>query len=470
VTLADLGAGRTQALLRSAKNTDPEAGAMIDKTFNDRFHGQSERVADTVRNAIPGGEVNATKTADQIVAAYDAGRVPAYKQAYQQGDRPLMSPAMERLMGTDTFVAAMKKAISSGKDRDAVQGFGGFNPMVNVTDDGRIVFNKNARGIPTYPNLQYWDQVKRELDAVANMGKRSGDNERADLAAQMSRILRTELDRQVPSYSNARGIAEQYFGESNALEAGRALAGKKIDPDQLAAVMRKMKPDERALFQDGYASDLANRVIGEMKDTTNITKGNGLMQSPNERKRMAAIFGPGGYQQIQARMYLETIMDGARQALGNSTTAKQLIEAGLAGGAAGGFASGWDPTTMGQGMAAAAGSRLGASKLMSEEVKVGLKHMIGKVDARTARRVAELLTSDDPRLLRAGYQMAAKSNAILQGLQNLARRVALTGQTTARQPATEAVRALQGPMGARADDGRIYVSPNQDDQQKQQRP
>lgn len=470
VTMADLGAGRTQALLRSAKNTDPEAGAMIDKTFNDRFHGQSERVADTARNAIPGGEVNATKTADQIVAAYDAGRVPAYKQAYQQGDKPLMSSAMERLMGTDTFVAAMKKAISSGKDRDAVQGLGGFNPMVNVTEDGRIVFNKNARGIPTYPNLQYWDQVKRELDAVANMAKRSGDNERADLAGNMSRILRTELDRQVPNYSNARGIAEQYFGESNALEAGRALAGKKVDPDQLAAIMRKMKPDERALFQEGYASDLANRVIGEMKDTTNITKGNGLMQSPNERKRMAAIFGPGGYGQIQARMYLETIMDGARQALGNSTTAKQLIEASLAGGAAGAiYGGGWDPTSIGTGMAIAGGAKAG-TKYLGEEVKVGLKHMIGTVDARTARRVAELLTSNDPRLLRAGYQMAAKSQAIMQGLQNLARRVAVTGQTTARQPATEALRALQGPMGARADDGRIYVSPYQDDQQRQQRP
>lgn len=462
VTLADLGSARTQALLRSAANTSPEARAQLEQVIEQRFLGQGERVAGTVRNALPGGEANARKTSDQILADYDRGRVPAYQQAYQQGDKPLMSPAMERLMGTDTFVGAMKRAISSGKDRDAVNGLGGFNPMVNVTPDGRIVFNKNAKGIPTYPNLQYWDQVKRELDSVANMGKRSGDNERADLAGQMSRILRTELDRQVPSYSNARGIAEQYFGESNALEAGRALAGKKMDPEEVKSILRKMKPDERALFQEGYASDLSNRVIGNMKDTTNITKGNGLLQSPNERKMAAAIFGPGGVAQIHARMFLETIMDGARQAMGNSTTARQLIEAGLAGGAVGGFASGWDPTTMGAYGATALGSRAGAGKLISEEAKVGLKHMIGKVDARTARRVAELLTSNDPRLLREGYQMAAKSNAIMQGLQNIARRVGITGQTAASGPAAQGLKAISG-IGARADDGndrgRIYVSP-----------
>jgi hypothetical protein len=458
VTLADLGAGRTQALLRSAANTSPEGRAQLEQVLENRFLQQSERVADTVRNALPGGTANARKSADQILAEYDAGRVPAYKQAYQQGDRPLMSPAMERLMGTDTFVGAMKRAISSGKDRDAVQGFGGFNPMVNVTPDGRIVFNKGAQGIPTYPNLQYWDQVKRELDSVAK-GARLNDPERADLAGQMARILRTELDRQVPAYANARGIAEKFFGEDNALEAGRKLAGKKVDPEEVQHILRQMKPDERALFQEGYASDLANRVIGSMKDTTNITKGNGLLQSPNERKMAAAIFGPGGVAQIHARMYLETIMDGARQAMGNSTTARQLIEAGLAGGVAGGLYSGWDPSTMAQGAGALAGSRIGASKLLSEEARVGLKHMIGKVDARTARRVAELLTSDDPRLLRQGYQMAAKSNAIMEGLRNIARRVAITGQTAASGPAAQGMKAISG-MGARADDNdRIYVSP-----------
>jgi len=123
-----------------------------------------------------------------------------------------------------------------------------------------------------------------------------------------------------------------------------------------------------------------------MADTTNITKGRGIMASPNERRMATAIFGPGGAAQLEARMHMERIMDGARQAMGNSTTARQLIEAGLAGGAIGGFASGWDPMSIGQGAIYGTGARAGAGRLLSDEIKVGAKHLIGSVDARTARR------------------------------------------------------------------------------------
>jgi hypothetical protein len=454
VTLADLGSANTQALLRSAANTSPEARAQLEKVIEGRFLNQNERLADTVRQAIPGSSGNARKTADQMVAEYDAGRVPAYRKAYQQGDKPLMSPAMERLMSSDTFVGAMKRAISTGKDRDVAEGLGGFNPMVNVTPDGRIVFNKGANGVPTYPNLQYWDQVKRELDDVATKAQRSGAKGEADVAGRMATILRDELDHQVPTYAKARGIAADFFGERDALQAGRKLAGKNVPPEEVKALMRKMKPDERALFQEGYASDLAERVIGGMKDTTNVVKGRGMFQSPNERKLASAIFGPGGMAMLQARMHLETIMDGARQAMGNSTTARQLIEAGLAGGALSGYASGWDPTETIKGAGAFVAAR-GAPSVITKvlpQVAESARHVIGKVDSKTAAKVAELLTSNDPRLLRQGYQMAAKSEAIMSGLKKIANRVALSGQSQARGPVDQGFRALQGPMGARADE------------------
>jgi hypothetical protein len=158
--------------------------------------------------------------------------------------------------------------------------------------------------------------------------------------------------------------------------------------------------------------------------------------------------------QIEARMHLERIMDGARQAMGNSTTARQLIEAGLAGGAGGlvgGLASGWDPVRTAESVGVAAGARLG-SKFIPEQVRLGAKHLVGKLDAKTARRVAELLTSDDPRMLQQGYQMAAKSHAIMQGLRAIGDRLALAGSTPARQPISAGMRALQGTVGASAED------------------
>lgn len=440
VNLSDLGSTNTQALLRSSANTSPEGRAILEKALNDRFAGQTERVGDTVRGLVAGG-ANAGKTGDQLVAEYDRARAPAYRQAFQQGDKEIVSPTIERLMGSPMFENAMKSAVTTGKDRAVTEGYGAFNPGVAV-ENGMIKFTKTSpTGIPQYPNLQYWDSVKKELDSVANVAKRSGDNERATVAGNMAKTLRGELDQQVPSYANARGVASQYFGESNALEAGQKLAGKKVDPKQITDVMKQMKPDEQELFREGYASDWANRVIGNMSDSRDITKA--MFNSPNERARAAAVFGQAGLDKMQTRMTLETIMDGARKAMGNSTTARQLIEAGLAGGTLEGYLSGWDPTKMAEGAAGMAGAR----KFLGSELATGARHLVGKVDSKTARMVAEMLTSNDPAKLSQGMRMAQKNQKISAGLKDIANRVSLAGQQQVSAPAGRLyVSPVQGPM------------------------
>lgn len=443
VTLADLGGTNTQALLRSAANTSPEGRAVLENTFNERFSGQSERVADEVRGLVAGG-ANANKTADQLVAEYDKARVPAYKQSFREGDREITSPAIERLMGSPTFEQAMKNAVTSGKDRAVTDGYGAFNPGVTV-ENGMIKFTKTKpNGVPQYPNLQYWDAVKKELDSTANVARRAGDNGRAEVAGNLATTLRNELDAQVPSYGNARGIAAQYFGENNALEAGRKLAGKRVDPQQITDVMRKMKPDERDLFREGYASDWANRVISNISDTRDITKA--MFNSPNERARALAVFGPAGMDKMQARMSLETIMDGARKAMGNSTTARQLIEAGLAGGITG-YETGWNPLEM----AGAAGLTLGAHKGLGMALSTGAQKLIGKVDGRTAKLVAKLLTSDDPRKLQQGLRMAQKNPTIKDGLMRMASKIGVASQNPVRPYTGPNLGPLQGPTPASAD-------------------
>lgn len=443
VTLADLGSSNTQALLRSSANTSPEGRAILEKAINDRFAGQSERVADEVRGLVAGG-ANANKTADQLVAEYDAARAPAYRQAYKQGDKEITSPTIERLMGSPSFEQAMKSAVTSGKDRAITEGMGAFNPGVTV-ENGMIKFTKTKpNGVPQYPNLQYWDSVKKELDGVANVARRQGDNGRAEVAGNLAKTLRDELDKQVPSYANARGIAAQHFGERDALEAGRKLAGKRTDPAEISAIMRKMKPDERELFREGYASDWANRVIGNISDSRDITKA--MFNSPNERARALAVFGPAGMAKMESRMSLETIMDGARKAMGNSTTARQLIEAGLAGGITGYETGDWKA-----GLLAAGTAGLAPKGLLGTTITQGAQKLIGKVDSRTARMVAELLTSDDPRRLQQGLRMAQKNPTIRDGLKRIASNIGVSAQ----QGATGAYRGphlgpLQGPVPAGA--------------------
>jgi hypothetical protein len=449
VTLADLGSANTQSLLRSAANTSPEGRAMLEKMIEEKFLTQSERVGAEVRNLVAGG-ANAGKTADQLVAEYDLKRVPAYRQSYREGDKSIMTPTMERLMGSPTFVDAMKGAISSGKDRAINQGFGAFNPAV-VVENGVIKFT-GARpgGPPTYPNLQYWDAVKKELDSFASQAKRKGDTN-ANVYEGLAKTLRDELDIVVPSYKDTRGIAATFFGERDALEAGRKLAGKKIDPQIVRRMMRDMDPAERELFQEGYASDLAGRVIGDISQTRDITKA--IMNTPNERARIEAIFGQAGLNKLEARIALETFMDGARRAMGNSTTARQLAEMGLAGGALyGGVESGGDPSQMLLTALTGAGAGFTGGKLLATEAAAGARRLVGYVDKNTATNVARLLTSNDPTQLAQGIAMAAKNQKVLDALKNAATRMALAGQARGAHGVAGSGARLQGAMPARAED------------------
>lgn len=407
VTLAELGAGNTQSLLRSAANTSPEGRALLEKMVEDRFHQQSTRVADDVRSLVAGG-ANARKTADQLVAEYDLARVPAYKAAFNHPRAQAMwDQDFAQMASSPAVQGAIRMATVNAKDEAAKLG---LKPPMNpfsFQKDGTVSLTD-----PNFmPNLQFWDVVKKNLDA----GDRSSQ--------QWAKILRNKLDSYQTGYDRARGIAATFFGERDALQAGRTLAGKKMDPATVADAMRKMNPAERELFREGYASDWAGRVIENMKDTQDLTKA--MFNSPGARKMAETVFGPAGMRKLEARMALETIMDGARRAMGNSTTARQLIEAGLAGGAIAGYESNWDPTkTIGAGILAG-GARAGLGHHLAAPLADSARRVIGKVDAKTAKRVAELLTSNDPRLLAQGMRIAVANNKIADGLRNVANRISV---------------------------------------------
>jgi hypothetical protein len=436
VTLADLGAGNTQALLRSAANTSPEGRAMLEKVMEDRFLGQSERVASDVRGLVAGG-ANANKTADQLVAEYDAGRGAQYKRAFSQPNaQAVWTPELEQMTQAPVVQNAIRMANITAKNEAAKIGFTPMRESPFAFDpNGRMTLRTNPDGSTVTPNLQYWDVVKKNLDKMGADGQ------------AWSRTLRDHLDDLVPQYGQARGFAANFFGERDALQAGRTLAGKRVDPATISSAMRKMDPDEQDLFREGYASDWANRVISNIGDTRDITKA--MFNSPNERARALAVFGPAGMAKIQARMTLETIMNGARQAMGNSTTARQLIEAGLAGGVLEGYLSGWDPTRMAEGATAAGVGR----KFLGSEMAAGTRKLVGKVDSTTARTVARLLTSNDPNDLAQGMRMATKNQKIADGLKSIANRVALSSLAPqGSQAARGVVPMIQGAVGARADD------------------
>src|SRR5215470_1052593 len=173
-----------------------------------------------------------------------------------------------------------------------------------------------------------------------------------------------------------------------------------------------MGANEQSLFREGYASALAQKMEN-LSDRTNVT--NQIFQSPQARKMINAVYGPRGSDQIEAFIRRENIMDAAKKALGNSTTARQLIMAGLAGGGLGASQGDdlWSVLEGGaEGVAGGAAAKIYGSKL------------VGMIDQRTARRVGEMLATDDTSVLGAGIRSIANSQQRLQALRNLATRLA----------------------------------------------
>src|ERR1700692_2882609 len=326
--LADLGGETTRALARSAANTSPEGRRALNAVIDPRFEGQTGRVVAWLRDAFNHPSAQALQeTLDRVSGQVNKG---AYTKAYRDGDKGLWSPELKRLTSSPDVVAAMREASTKGKSRAVTEG-GGFNPGVTVDQSGNVTFARGQNGVPTYPNLQFWDYAKRALDDAANSAKRGGRNEEASTLGALARQLRGELDRMVPSYSSARAGAAAFFGAENALEAGQKFVTAKMSNGQAMTAIGKMTAPEKKLFQDGFVSRFID-YIQEIGDRRTVL--NSIAASPAARERLMMVLGPARANQLEAGLRVEGIMDLARGAVqGNSTTARQLAELGFAGGA-----------------------------------------------------------------------------------------------------------------------------------------
>lgn len=418
----DRGGEATRGLARSAANTSPEGRAVLNQTINDRFEGQSGRITNWLRGAFHYPNADAQQQAiEQTARAANRG---AYGRAYRDGDRQIWSPTLERLTSSPDVVAAMREAATKGKSRAVVEGYGGFNPGVTVDNGGIVTFRRGPTGQPVYPNLQFWDYTKRALDDAANAARRAGRNDEAGTLGSLARNLRAELDNVVPSYGQARAGAAHFFGAQNAMEAGQNYVRQEFATPATRRALAAMSPTERQLFQDGFVSRYIE-ILERTGDRRNIL--NQISANPAAREKLNVALGPQRAAELEARLRVEGIMDLARSAVqGNSTTARQLAELGLAGGVGGYGVYTLDPTALT--VAALIGARRG-------------------IDTRVARRVAEMLASNDPTILQRGIQLVARNQNFMNNLRAFDQRLG----SVAGQQGTGAGPAIQGPMPGRAE-------------------
>lgn len=415
VTNIERGGTVTGELARSASNTSTEAQTSLKSLADTRFAGQTERAADLVEKLVPGSKYTTAEVKEGLKALAAKANKPAYNSFYRATDNGLWSPELERLAGSPDVLAAMKSAAEKGKNRAIADGYGAFNPGVKFEGD-QLIFTRGKQGTPQSPTGQFWDYTYRELRDSADEAFRKGRGSDGNTLKTLANKLKDEIDGAATSqgqslYKTARAGAARFFDAEDALEAGEKFVSNSMSARDGARAFAQLSTTERELFRHGFASKLLDD-IGRTRDGVNVL--NKIAATPEAKTKLQIALGPQGYKNVESWVTTETVIDKLRGALGNSTTARQLYNLGLAGGVGIGSVGSYnlDPTTV-------AGS-----------VALGLLSQRGKkIDERIARRVAEMLVSDDPRVIARGVKMVANSGPLRDAFRSLDRTIGrLAGQ------------------------------------------
>lgn len=390
----DRGGETTRALARSVANQSPEARAIIDRTVEDRFTTQAPRAIAFLERLV-GGRADDLALQQSMRTAARAANDPAYKAAYNSPQaRAIWTPEIRNLMQAQPFRTAIEQAESTARNSAAVTGGKAVvNPFVFAAD-GSVTLRTMPDGSRALPNLEFWDVVQRNLRRQAEMAQRQGDNLLASQIGDMRRQLNTTLDEAVPQFRQARAGAASFFGAEDALDAGRKFANQPRQIPEARQAFNAFNDAEKKAFGVGYASELIDKVKAS-SDRRNIIQQ--VFGSPAAREMNELVFGPAKAKQLEAFVRVESLADQLRGAMGNSTTARQLMELGIGagvGGMGGLGLSGGDWQTAFKG--AAIGTAGAGARIIGQ-----------RVDAKVMEEIARLLTSDNPQALqRAVYNSA----------------------------------------------------------------
>jgi hypothetical protein len=180
-------------------------------------------------------------------------------------------------------------------------------------------------------------------------------------------------------------------------------------PEARRAFAKFSAPEQKA-FQTGFASELIDRIL-KSPDRMNVI--NQTFKSEATRDQFGLVFGAHKMREVEAYVRVEDLVDRVRGAMGNSTTARQLVELGIGGGAGFALTGDWK------------GALAGAALVR------GPRFVKGKIEESVLRELGKLLTKDDPALMNRIVHNASLSKPYMKALENLGAAIQVTGQATA---------------------------------------
>lgn len=412
VTPLDMGSRATQRLAKLGSNFSPEAQEAFDKTLGSRYRTQNTRMADWIKSTFHYPDRFAQQDAIDMVEK-TVNRMNYAKAHANPASKAMWDEGFEQLMQAPVMQQAAKSATSTGANRSALKGFTPVQRPFEFHDTDSLTPRYSQRvddqGRRVLPNLEFWDNVKRNLSDKEETLLRAGEKS----AAMDVRSLRTELvrhlDALVPEYASARGGAAQLFGAENALEAGKnAALDVKKDNREISRDMAKFSPVERKLFEDGFVDQFIETIQGT-KDRANIL--DHINATPKARERFNMVVGPQRAKEVESFLRVEEHMQRANKLItGRSDTARQTGD-----------------------MKLSAMDLFDVKGAMVKLLRAGAKAAGRGIDEKVAVKVAEMLTSKDLNEFNRAINIISKNKTLLNAVRNAGRQPGVaTGALAAR--------------------------------------
>lgn len=414
--IGDIGGETTRRLARSASNLSSEGGEALTNAVSDRFAGQGDRITDILKGFGPSA---AGKTLEQLEQAARLANRPAYGRAYMQGGGGLWNDTLESLSQAPAVQEAIRSVLKTGANKTVAEGMPPIRNAFTTDAAGNLTLARRADGSIARPNLQFWDYVSRELRGKAGEAARAGNKDLASDYGNLRRMLLSELDTAVPSFKEARSGAARFFQAEDALEAGQKFVTARMANDEARKAVMRMKPQERELFAEGFRSDLIAKIreIGDGRDIVKAVFGN-----PASREKIEIALGKSQAQQLHAALTVEQALLPLQTAVkGNSTTWQQVLAHSAAAAT---------PATVG-GIAGFMQGRDTVSTLAGAAAGAALKRGNTKINEALAKRIGQMLASDDLKLIQNATKAAAKSPAVMRFIQDFADEAAKLGGLSA---------------------------------------
>lgn len=157
-------------------------------------------------------------------------------------------------------------------------------------------------------NLNYYQQVKEELDVMIKKANANGDYTRARGAQQLKDELINTIDPQVPEYRDALSTSRLTYGMENAPEAGAAFAGryKTFSDNEFKKSFDNYTPEEADAFRVGFLGRLEESLINGDQGAFNL-----FIKNPAFQKKVEHVFGPEIAGEIRAKYLSEAMIQRA---------------------------------------------------------------------------------------------------------------------------------------------------------------